>query len=341
MKDAFPERESDMYPVIRGFFEDTLKCDKVFADGDEVFVRLRKNLHVGEVDLTALEDPDSNAPKVHFVEAKKFAKRQSFDECFSQLHALRESGDRLWVAFPQSQWKSLDEDDRRSNEKKLIEFGFGLLLVNPRECIAEIKAPLNRDVRDAGRTQVLQQLGFSTDLFFPPVLTLGSSEARAASRIMVLTCMVADLINTFEPRRKFVFQTYRDVAYDEDFVSRGWYMPTFDLPGEVLCELDPFGCLLEDGVPTLWVEIEIPLEEALARVSEGSTFGTHVYLQRGEWEWKTVSILDGLAVKYWADRGFSDVVYLLQRVNILGRLKASLRSQLETVIQAAKEAAAS
>jgi hypothetical protein len=75
MNKTFPQKESDMYPIIKDFF--LKSCDKVFVDG----LRLRKNLRIGRVDVTALENPDGVASQIHLIEAKSFAKRQSFEEC--------------------------------------------------------------------------------------------------------------------------------------------------------------------------------------------------------------------------------------------------------------------
>jgi hypothetical protein len=257
-------------------------------------------------------------------------------QCVNQLEAIKDSGDRLWVAFPENQWKSLVETERRGNEERLNEHGFGLLLVNPTECYSERKAPPNRKVTESGRIEVLQQLGFSTDLFMPNVQTLGVAEARKAGSIMALICMVADILNEVESKR-VGFQRYWGFEYDKDYVSAGWYVPNV-LNGQVFCELDPFGCLLGDGVPTVWVEVDMPLDKVYSRVDGGSGFGTHVYLDNGKWEWKTIPIVDGIrAVKYWADRGFNEEVNLIQRIEILGRMKSSLKSEFDRAIKEARK----
>jgi hypothetical protein len=332
MNKTFPQKESDMYPIIKDFF--LKSCDKVFVDG----VRLRKNLRIGRVDVTALENPDGVASQIHLIEAKSFAKRQSFEECVNQLEAVRDSGDRLWAAFPENQWNSLKETERRGNVKKLNEHGFGLLLLNPTQCYPEINAPPNGKVTEAGRAEVLQQLGFATDLFMANVQTLGVAEARKAGSIMALISMVADILNEVESKR-VGFQRYWGFEYDKDCVSAGWYVPNVELKGQVFCELDPFGCFLGDGVPTAWVGVVMPLDKVFARVKRGPGFGTHVYLDDSEgYNWKTIPIVDGIeAIEYWADRGLNDGVNLIQRIEVLGRMKSSLKSDFDRVIKEARK----
>jgi len=340
MKSGFPENETEMYPVIKEFFLKSLKCDAVFVDGDDTFVRLQRNLRIREVDVVALENPDGADPRVHLIEAKRFVKGQSFEECFNQVEAIRPSGDRLWVAFPESEWKSLPSADQRRNERKLNEYGFGLLLVTEAECYWDIKAPPNREVTDAGRSEVLQQLGFATDPFMPVVGTLGTAEAKKAAGLMALTYMVADILYKLE-RRKANFQRDWDSEQDKNFVDHGWFVPSINLTGKVVCELDPFGRLLEDSFPTAWVEIELSLENVSARLDRGTGFGTHVYLDDGAWKWKTISIADGIgAIKYWADRGLDETVKLMQRIDIVGRVTESLRSDFERVIRDARKCVA-
>jgi hypothetical protein len=216
-----------MYPLIRDYFLNVLKFDKALVDdGNEQFVRLRKNLHAREVDIVAVKDPNAAKPRVDLVEAKAFAKGNSFEECFSQIDSIRDSGDRLWVAFPENQWNALALIDRRRNESRLNDFDFGLLLVSETECYAEIKAQPNRQVTETGRAEVLEQLGFPQDVFLPAVQTLGMPEAAKAAGIMGLICMVADIVNELEAKRSVDFQRYWGTEHDEKFISHGWYEPT-------------------------------------------------------------------------------------------------------------------
>jgi len=169
MDKAFPKRETDMYPIIRDYFLSSEKCEQVFVDGDEAFVRLKKNLHIREVDLAALKDPNRRTSQIHLVEAKSLTRGHKFEECINQIDSVRDSADRLWVAFPEAQWKLLPEADRQRNEKRLNDHRFGFLLVSPTECYAEIKAPPNREVTESGRTEILEQLGFAPHLLMPSV----------------------------------------------------------------------------------------------------------------------------------------------------------------------------
>jgi hypothetical protein len=328
-----------MYPIIGAYFKDTLRCDAVFMDGGggEVYLRLPKDLHTREVDVVALQNPDGIDARVHLVEAKMLTKGNAFEDCFSQLDSIRERGDRLWVAFPESEWRSLEEGDRKRNERRLDDAGFGLLLVNRTDCFPEVAALPNRTT-ESQRSDVLQQLGFAKDIFTPNVCTLGVAEARTAGGIMALTSLIADIVYELE-RRKANFQKYWDSEQDKNFVEHGWFVPSIDFSGKVGCELDPFGRLLEDGFPTAWVEIELSsLESVSATLDRGSSFGTHVYLDDGGWKWKTISIADGTStIKYWADRGLDQTFKLMQRIEILGRVRESLKSDFKRAIKEARK----
>jgi hypothetical protein len=335
MNGKFPQREDEMYPIIRAYFMAKLKCDHVFVDGDEAFVRLERNLHTGEVDLAALRDPDGKASQIHLVEAKCLTKRQSFEECFSQVDAVRDSGDRLWVALPEAQWKALPDAQRQKHEKRLNDFHFGLLLVTPEECYPEITAPLNPDRSDSGRTEVLQQLGFAIDPFLPTVSGLGRVEAQTAAGAMALICVVADMLYEIGGAGKgnrVTFHNYWGTPYDDEFISHGWFLPNLELSESLSCELDPFGRLLGDGVPTAWVGVEAPINTIFARLDGGSGFGTHVYLEK-EWQWKMIPVADGSeAVRYWVGHDL-DASNLYVRIEISGRMKGALKSDIERVIK--------
>jgi len=154
--------------------------------------------------------------------------------------------------------------------------------------------------------------------------------------MMALTCMVAEILYEVE-RKKVSFQRFEDYLYDDDFVSKGWYVPNVELAGSVHSELDPFGCFMQDGVPVVWVAVVAPVEKIHARLEHASGFGTHVYLDDGEWQWKTIPIADGKqAIDHWMDRGLNVNVNLSVRLEILGRMRSSLKSDLERVIKEAR-----
>lgn len=336
MNTAFPQKEAEMYPIIKDYFRNTLKCDPVIVDG-EGGVRLEKNLHIGEIDLAALKDPTGKACEIHLIEAKLFTKREAFEQCVNQIDAVRDSGDRLWVAFPEAQWKSLLPTDHQRNEKRLNDSAVGLLLVTSEECYAEIKAPPNREVTESGRREVLQQLGFVTNPLLPDVSSLGRVEAKKAAGLMALTCMVADILYELEKKRITLRRDWDNLA-DDDYVANGWFLPTLELSGPVDCSLDPFGRLLQDGVPSVWVSVTPSIDNIFGRLQQGSGYGTHVYLEDGEWQWKMIPVADGgEAVRYWVDRGLGEDVELCVRLEISGRMKSSLKSDLERVINDARE----
>lgn len=116
MNTEFPQRESEMYPKIRDYFRNTLKCEKIVLEGEgKGGVRLEKNLRIGRIDVAALKNPTGKTCEIHLIEAKSFAKREAFDACVNQVYAVRDSADMLWVAFPEAQWKSLNESDLQRN----------------------------------------------------------------------------------------------------------------------------------------------------------------------------------------------------------------------------------
>jgi hypothetical protein len=335
MNASFPQKEAEMYPIIRDYFLTKVKCDNVFVDG-EGGVRLEKNLHIGKIDLAALKNPASKDCEIHLIEAKLFAKRHSFAACVNQITAVRDSADRLWVAFPEAQWKSLRETDRQRNANKLSDSAVGLLLVTSEGCYPEIDAPLNPERSRLGRTEVLEHLGFLSDPFLPQVSSLGLVEAKNAAGTMALTCMVADILYEIEHKR-VTFHRYAGYLYNDDFVTNGWFVPIVELSGSLYCELDPFGRLLGDGVPAAWVEVDVPIGTIVARLDRGSGFGTHVYLDDGKWQWKTIPVADGThAVKHWINGGLNETANLCVRVEIVGRMKSSLKSDLERVINEAR-----
>src|ERR1700730_16090077 len=265
MKRKFPPNEAAMYPVIKDYFLRSLNCDYVCADRDEKYVRLSKNSRIRRVDVVALSDPNGADPRVDLVEAKLFARGDSFDACVNQLDSIRDSGDRLWAAFSEDEWESLTDADRRRNERKLSDHQCGLLLVSEANCLPRIKAPHNADVTKAGRSEVLQQLGFAKELIMPNVETLGNHQDISAGGIMALMCLIGDILFELE-HRKADLRAGWDSAQDLNFILHGWYVPIVDLTGQVICELDPFGRLLKDGFPTVWVEVELPLGGIFARL---------------------------------------------------------------------------
>lgn len=208
------------------------------------------------------------------------------------------------------------------------------------DCYPEIQAPLNPDRKESERAKVLESLGFPRNPFLPRVGGLGGVQTQQAAGLMALTCMVAEMLYEIEGARKRKRVTFHDnwgTPYDDDSVTHGWFLPYFELSESAFCELDPFGRLMGDGVPVAWIGVEVPIESILAGLDGGFGFGTHVFVE-GEWDWKMIPVTDGSeAVKYWVDHDLKDSSSLYVRVEIGGRMKSALKSDLQRVIDEARK----
>ena len=183
MAKLFPQKESEMYPVIKEYFSETLKCNRVFIDS----LRLTVNLSKGRVDITALEDVGENEYKIHLLEAKMLNKRHIFHECIDQIVSIKHYGNYLWVAFPEREWDCLEEAEKKRNEEVIKEKELGLLLVSKNECYPKIKAPFSKISSEENRNIVLEKLGLSIENeFLHTIETLGSEESRKAANTLLL-----------------------------------------------------------------------------------------------------------------------------------------------------------
>ncbi|MCX5778743.1 MAG: hypothetical protein NTU66_05980 [Elusimicrobia bacterium] len=338
MVKLFPQRETDMYPVIEEYFLKTLKCDKVFKDGDETFLSLKKNLRKGEVDLTALEDVEESNCKIHLVEAKSFAKRHSFQECLHQITAIKDSGNYLWVAFPEREWESLNEKEKKENITEIKEKGLGLLLVNENVCYPEIKSPLNK-ISEENKNTVLEHLGlFAGDTYLPIVETLGGEECKKAARIMLLMEMVENCVKEITKKMKVDTQ-----EGNEDSFTKYFYNTSIYLSDHVGIEFDPFSCYLRDSAPSVWVWLlfnDSSTKNDFEKYLNSKTlFGTHILLDNNDWDWKIIPIHDRNQVALpLIKKGFTNI-WFGNRIEINGRHKESLKKDMEQSITEAKRKA--
>jgi len=188
--------------------------------------------------------------EVHLVEAKLLHIRAfAFQETVNQLDNHRRYADKLWAAFPESQWQNAAANHDRWKHD-LRERGYGLLLVNGNKVRSDFGAGSNSKVVPTCKAELLESLLGPQD--WPvSVPSLGSDAGRAAARSIarVVELMAGPVKELLAPKGKvtpFLTPGYCD---SED----AWYLFGEVWKGNRFVQGDPFGRTLDDGRAVIWV----------------------------------------------------------------------------------------
>jgi len=330
-------KESALYRPVAKFLEERYGCDPKmtwfagcgrplsFASG---FGKRRR-----KADVVGFRKHEGTT-EVHVVEGKLLRlPAHDFEEARNQLDNVRAYADRLWAVFPQAEWQA-DAAKHDSWKRGLRERGYGVLLAlvknkQVKEVRLELEAKENPHVDRARRKELIEAVfGEQEEPLRVPSLgtEVGKAAARAAARVVEL--MVGPVKEVLAPRGRegpFLATYYYD-SEDEWFLVGGFE------EGNLLVQGDPFGNVLDDGRPAIWVWRslgDLKTNESLILDVAGKDHPEDTFFYVESEEDSDCCPISELDIERLKATGFVFEFSLGRTISVDGRTEAAVRKDVE------------
>jgi len=243
-------KESSLYPPVAKFLVKKYACDPraTWVAGCGKDLTFPSGFRKSKPDVVTVHR-EGDTSEVHLVEAKLLHIRAfAFDETRNQLDNHRRYADKLWAAFPESQWQDVAANHGRW-KRELGDRGFGLLLVNSGKVRIELEPGSNPKMEPACKDELLEALLVPQDkaISVPSLGTdMGNAACVAAARVAEL--MAGPVKELLAPKGRV--GPFLALDYDSEV---DWFVMGEFEKGLLSVNGDPFGRILGDGRPVIWV----------------------------------------------------------------------------------------
>jgi hypothetical protein len=328
-------KEKAMYKPVAAFLEESYGCDPklTWTAGCGRDLAFAAGFGKRKPDVVAV-CRKSGAYEVHLVEGKlPRVATHGFEDTRNQLDSFRQYADRLWAAFPEAQWRDAANNHERW-KRQLRERGYGLLLVNGAAVTVALPAEENQEIEQEEKGKLVQRVLAAMDapVFVPP-LEPGQAALAARCVARVVELMTDPIRKRLKERaggRSDVVWHF-DSAYNEAIVG--------NLQGDSLwVQGDPFGYVLKDARPVVWVWCEFgDLEEGetkiLAATAGPHPEGTYYYAEKVDYpyecECRPVAELD---ISRLRSAGFLSGFCLGRVIQVDGQSKSTVERALDSLV---------
>jgi len=319
--------EKDMYPLVRNFFEQDLRCKYVRETSDEQAIKIEGR---GKPDIVGLSIKEGEY-LIHMAEGKLLRNRQNFSECMGQAESCQGYADYLWVFFPKDEYNRLYEETRNEYKQKLEEKGIGLLLVSD-EVERIQKSEQNRKISQEKRKQVLLQ--FDT---IEQVISFEKPLKEHLTNTSEIFCCFYDIMKNIVGG---VMNKKRKVSEHIE-ARRNWYVLKYYGDG-VGIEADPFGLYLRNGEPMLWVWGNISDNRLKNYLDKKEfLFGTHILFEDKDYspkgQIKSIYEVEKETVDIFVTQKGLKNIWIGHAIDVNGRTREGLKKQLQYLLRLAKK----
>lgn len=286
---AKERRESALYRPVATFLEKQCQCHHrhTWIAGCGRDFAFPAGFGNRKPDVVAISDPTGQR-EIHLVEGKLLnIPTHGFDQTLHQLDSFRRYADFLWAAFPDDTWQAA-RHNHHNWTSDLEQRGYGLLLIKNGKVAQKSPARRNREVTEDRKREFLEQLlGESDDAIHVPSLDPRAAEgaARAVARVTELMAgPIREVVGGHRKESSFASPDYYDTRH------------AYYSLGGVGCEDayiqgDPFGVILKDGRPVIWVwrwlgDLAGNERRIKAAVEEDHPNDVYYFADNGEWMWQ-------------------------------------------------------
>lgn len=333
-------KESVLYPPVAKFLEKEYACDpraswKAGCGKDLTFP---SGFRKSKPDVVTVHR-EGDTSVVHLVEAKLlYIRAFAFDETRNQLDNHRRYADKLWAAFPESQWEAAAANHGRW-KRELGDRGYGLLLVNSGKVRIELAPGSNPKMEAACKDELLEALLGPQDkaVGVPSLGTqMGKAAARAVARVVEL--MVGPVKEVLAPKgRPGPFSKLEFYDSETSYLLVGDYRK-----GSLVVQGDPFGVELGDGRPVIWVWRDLGALTADdpridAASADNQAAGTYYYAEDEDSDKSECGPISELDIARLQSAKIASCFFLGRAIPVDGRTEAAVKKDVQRLRAWAKQ----
>ncbi len=338
--------EKDLYPSIVKYFEEQ---GATFTKTEPNIV-LKTTDGYRYPDVAAIMNHSDGSCDVHLAEGKLSASGKPWGDCKSQAHSLQTYGEYVYLFCPSDKWERLSKLDREEKEQYCREHGFGILLVNLDKYCRKILEPRRQNANFKKKQEIRDQLNAN---YFPLLEPAGFQESKIISKIIrnFYDLMSNEIWESFENANLKASTDSKEgwADIDYDFEIDYFWIYISDKNKRISVDADILGWLKGDGVPTIYVVVNLPFDKFIKYFNKDNIFGSVFYVQmfneneeieffeKGltiDWNKQEIERLNKIISQ--KDNYKNAELYLYKEVDTLKRLRSNIEQEVTQYLKEAK-----